>query len=175
MELLNRNKEWFLSEEGEKQFFALSSVEERVFFLYSYLKQVLNPVLNKNHAIFKLAFFLADAVFSSDKEYAFYPKLLTVSENPFLAFFASLDFCPVDEVLYVVQMALLHEKVDFQNKNEWIYDKSRLSAKDFLDAFVGTDLHYLPSHSTEMVDLSKYSKEKNDEPLQCMLAWLYIL
>lgn len=172
MELLRKNKEWFLSKEGEEKFFALSSVEERATFFYSYLTLVLHSALQRNNNIFKLAFFLADAVYSSDEPYAKYPSILNESENPFLSFFANLDFCPENEVLFVVQMAILNGKVDCGDQEEWIYDKDFLISEEFLDHFVATDKHYYPSYALEMIDLSIFSKKK--ETLQAELAWLYL-
>ena len=66
MELLKKDTAWFLSEEGSKSFAALSSVGDRAIFIYSYLKTIANESFEKDKMLFKMAFFIADAVFSSD-------------------------------------------------------------------------------------------------------------
>ena len=172
MELLKREKEWFLSKEGTNEFCALSSLEERSIFIYSYLKSFVDASFD--NALFKISFFMADAVFESNVEYKEMPKLLNAQFNPFIYYLGRANFCPNNEVLFVIFSSILHNKVDVKNHEEWIYDKKLLKCKDFLEKISDFDAEFLPSGAFDMVDPEIYEVNSELGFLQLELIWTFL-
>ena len=172
MELLKREKEWFLSKEGTDEFCALSSLEERSIFIYSYLKSFVGASFD--NVLFKISFFLADAVFESDAEYGKMPKLLDPQFNPFVYFLSRAEFCPGNEILFVVFSSILHDKVDVRNHKEWIYNKRFLESEDFLERVPDFDSEFLPSGDFDMVDPEIYGINSELGFLQLELIWIFL-
>lgn len=171
MELLKKDKEWFLSEEGTNQFCALS-LEDRSVFIYSYLKSFVNECFN--NVLFRISFFMADAVFESNVEYAKTPKLLDAQFNPFVYFLSRAKFCPDNEVLFVIFSSILHNKVDTKNHKEWIYDKEMLGSEDFLERVSDLNVEFLPSGDFDMVDPDFYEMNSKLSFLQLELIWMFL-
>lgn len=174
MELLKRNKEWFLSAEGEKAFFALSSLEDRTVFIYSYLKAAVNPCFEEDNTLFKLAFFFADALYGSDKPYGNYPAILSPESNPFLQYLTKAKTFDGKKILYVILTAILREKVNTANDGEWIYDGEYLGGSDWFDKLQDKGMEYLPAHDLYMVDPASYELEEADRFLQLELVWMLL-
>jgi len=112
-----------LSESGGKAFSSLQTLEDRSIFLYSYLKNVSSKDFEKNQLLFKIAFFLADAILGSSLPYASYPDLLDPKKNPFVAYLTTAKLCPDTQTLYCIYLSVLHNIADPMNGNEWIYDE----------------------------------------------------
>jgi len=173
MELLKKDKTWFLSTEGTEKFLVLSSLEERTIFIYSYLKTVVNKSFEKNNTLFKLAFFFADAIYNSNTKYATYPQILQ-SENPFLSYLMNADACYDNEKIYLILTSILHQKVDPAQKNEWIYNKQILNDEDLLEKLAEKGIEYLPKHSVDMIDPVVYEMDQSLVFLQLELVWLFL-
>lgn len=174
MELLNKNKEWFLTTEGEKAFFALSSLEERTLFFYSYLKSAVKACFEKENSLFKIAFFFADALCSSNKPYSQYPAILKSDSNPFLRYLENADKFHGNEITYMIFAAILQEKADVANGNEWIYDDDFLSSEDLVEQLSDRGMAFLPMHSMDMVDPVAYQIKETDKVLQLALVWMFL-
>ena len=174
MELLNKNEQWFSSEEGMKIFHSLSSLEDRAIFIYSYLKNILPSCLEKNKIIFKIAFFIADNIEMLGEEIAEYPGLISANNNPFLYYLSRLDYCPQDEILYVVFSAILHKKVDVKDGNEWIYNKALLTSDEVFSTLGEMGMDFLPQSDIQMADPDLYEDDEKNGLLQLNLVWLFL-
>lgn len=174
MELIKKEKNWFLSEEGGNFFAALSSLEERTIFIYSFLKSTVNENFDKKNTLFKIAFFFADAVYNSDKPYSKYPQILNPEINPFLQYIEKADNFYGNEKTYIIFTAILQEKVNSANNDEWIYNNSLLKSDDFSDKLSEMGIEYLPEHSIYMVDPQLYKIEENDKFLQLSIVWTFL-
>ncbi|MBR7133676.1 MAG: hypothetical protein IKD04_09120 [Clostridia bacterium] len=174
MELIVKEKNWFLSEEGGKKFTALSSLEERTIFIYSYLKSTVNEDFDKKNTLFKIAFFFADAVYNSDKPYSKYPQILNPEINPFLQYLEKADEFYGNEKTYIIFTAVLQGKVNTANNDEWIYNNSFLKSDDFLDELSEMGIEYLPTHSMHMVDPQAYKTAEIDNFIQLQMVWMFL-
>ncbi len=174
MELLNKKEKWFFSEEGTKSFCALSSLEERITFIYSYLKNTKLQSFDNCGILFKVAFFLADSDGAFDKTFAEYPKLINNDVNPFLNYLMKLDFCPFETSLYAVFTAILNKKVDVNDKKCWIYNKTLLNSEELPSELAEMDLAYLPPSDLEMANPELYELDEHTGLLQLKLAWLFL-
>ena len=174
MELIKKEKNWFLSEEGGKKFTALSSLEERTIFIYSYLKSAVDESFNKKNTLFKIAFFFADAVYNSNKPYSKYPGILNSEINPFLMYLEKSKRFYGNEITYMIFTAILQGKVNTANNDEWIYNNSFLKSDDFSDKLSEMGIEYLPEHSMYMVDPDSYKIEENDKFLQLAIVWTFL-
>lgn len=172
MELLNKETQWFFSEEGIRSFQALRSLEDRSVFLYSYLKTVANERLEKDNLIFKTAFFIADALYGSSVAYAEYPDVIDKTKNPFVAYLANLkEPCPL-EVVYCAFIAILHGLVDAFNPSEWIYDRKYSKKDNMLEKLGETDHAFLPD-GPAIVNPSIYEIDAGLEPIQLKIVWMF--
>lgn len=174
MELIKKEKNWFLSEEGGKKFTALSSLEERTIFIYSYLKSAVDESFNKKNTLFKIAFFFADAVYNSNKPYSKYPGILNSEINPFLQYIEKADGFYGNEITYMIFTAILQEKVNVLNNDEWIYNRDFLNDEDLFDKLSEKEIEYLPDHSMYMVDPDSYKTEENDKFIQLAIVWTFL-
>lgn len=174
MELLKKDTKWFLSVEGEKAFFALSTLEERATYIYSYLKTVVDPSFEEDNTLFKMAFFFADAVYRSSKPYRTYPAVLIAEHNPFLQYLQKAKEFDSNKILYVILTAILQGKVDTADDGEWIYDTEYLADSDWFEKLYGNGMEYLPAHSLYMVDPASYASEEDDQLLQLALVWMLL-
>ena len=174
MELYKKEKEWFLSEEGTNKFCALSSLEERTIFIYSYLKSTVNESFEKNNTLFKIAFFFADAVYNSNKPYSKYPQLLNAEMNPFLKFVEKSKNFYSNEKTYIIFTAILNGKVDAYIDEEWIYNSDFLESEFFLEELLNMGIEYLPTHELDMVDPKTYETTDENNFLQLQMIWMFL-
>lgn len=170
MELLKKEKAWFLSDEGGKKFAALDSLEERTIFIYSYLKTIAHESFEENKTLFKLAFFIADAVYESDITYSKYPEILKAESNPFVAFLANAQKFSGNEKTYIILTSILHNKANAFNKSEWIYDEKEFDSNDLSER----GIQFLPSSSSSMIDLEIYNIDSDLKLLQLELVWIFL-
>ncbi|MBP3600274.1 MAG: hypothetical protein J6J30_04250 [Clostridia bacterium] len=174
MELIKKEKDWFLSDEGGNFFASLSSLEERTLYIYSYLKLVAKECFDKKNTLFKIAFFFADAVYNSNKSYSKYPNILNLQLNPFLKYLEQADEFYGNEITYIIFTAILQEKVDVQNSNEWIYNSGFLNSEDLFDKLSEKGIEYLPSHSMHMINPEEYKIKEVDNFLQLEIVWMFL-
>lgn len=174
MELLHKNKEWFLSGEGEKAFFALSSLEERTMFFYSYLKTAVKDRFDKGNTLFKMAFFFADAIYTSETPYSQFPTILDADSNPFLQYLENADKFYGNEITYMIFTAILQEKVNVTDMSEWIYDGDFLKSEDLWDKLLDKGIEYLPPRDMYMVDPKSYKTKETDAFLQLEIVWMFL-
>lgn len=91
---INHKAEWFQSADAVAEFGKLTLLEERVIFIQAFLERTTDE-LTENKLLeyereqarknnFRLALFLADAIYGSDLPYAQYPALIDVKQNPFM-------------------------------------------------------------------------------------------
>ena len=174
MELLKKDTMWFLTDEGGKQFAALSSLEERTIFIYSYLKTLTNESFEKDKTLFKMAFFIADAVCSSDVDYNKYPEMLNTKSNPFVAFLANAPKYYGKEKTYVILTAILHNKVNPFDKSEWIYNEAVIESDSFVDDLSERGIELFSTSSFSMIDPENYDINPNLQLLQLALVWIFL-
>jgi len=173
MELIKKEKSWFLSKEGIENFSALSSLEDRTIFIYSYLKTVVNECFEKDNTLFKMAFFFADAIYNSKEKYATYPEVVQ-QDNPFFAYLEKSDSYHGQRELYLILISILHDKVDPLKRDEWIYDKDFWENEDFEERLEEKGIKYLSNDSVSMVEPSAYEIDQSKEFLQLVLVWLFL-
>ena len=107
MELLNFDANWFCSETGQKAYSAIKSLEDRSVFLYSYLRKIAPADFDEGQMLFRIAFFLADAVVDSKLPYSTYPALIDPQKNPFVAYLANVNQYPGAQTVYYVFLSIL--------------------------------------------------------------------
>lgn len=133
MELITRERSWYFTDEAKGQFEKLPSLADRTMFLYSYLKTVADPALEKDHTLFKLAFLLADAVFSSTFDFAKYPALIEPEENPFMNYISKQKNYYSYEIQRAFLLLIIQGRVDPSNEKEWIYDEALFKQDGFTE------------------------------------------
>ena len=178
MELLKKDTAWFLTDEGGKQFAALDSLEERAIFIYSYLKTIAHESFEKDKTLFKMAFFIADAVYSSDVTYSKYPEILKADSNPFVAFLKNAEIFSGNEKTYVILTAVLNNKANAFDKSDWIYDEEildcELEADEFESELAERGIEFLPGSGTTMPDPELYNIDSKLRLMQLQLVWIFL-
>ncbi len=173
MELIKKEKSWFLSEEGGKTFAALDSVGDRAVFIYSYLKNIANERFEKNNIIFKTAFLIADAVYNSDIEFSQYPNLLNEQVNPFIAFLKNAKISYSNEQIYCIYLAFVHSIADPTKKNEWIYSEKYFKDKHYLFKCEELGHMFVMPNESLLPDMSAYKCSPKLELIQLEIIWLF--
>lgn len=173
MELLKKSKEWFLSEEGGKVFAALSSVSDRAFFIYAYLKTISNEIYEKNNVLFKTSFLLADAIFNSEVEYSKFPQLLDEKKNPFIAFFVNAEKDYTEKQLYCIFLSFIHNIANPLNKNEWIYNKSLFEDYGYARKLNELGHMFVIPNRTMMIDAKAYNCDEKFNMIQLEIIWIF--
>lgn len=174
MELLKKDTAWFLSEEGSKRFAALDSLGERTIFIYSYLKTIANESFEKDKMLFKMAVFIADAVYASDVPYSKYPEILRADRNPFVAFLQNSKTFSGKEKTYIILTAVLNNKANAFDKSEWIYDREILDSNDLESDLEERKIEFLPGYTTMMIDPEVYNIDSKLKLLQLELVWIFL-
>ena len=108
MDVIERNADWFTSEEGIRAFEALTTKGDRTIFLYSYLKAASVSSVKTSKHLIKVAFFLEDAVASSSLPYATYPAIIDCEQNPFAAYITRITKAPSAKDLLCAFLSILH-------------------------------------------------------------------
>ena len=173
MELLKKDKNWFLSEEGGKQFAALNSVGDRAVYIYSYLKSFANEDMDKNNQLFKTAFLLADAVSGSKLAYSKFPALLDETANPFIAFLSNTKIKYTDEQLYCVYLSIVHNIADAFNKVEWIYKAEMFKDNKFMEKLDELGHRFVFPNKLLFVDAEAYKCDEEYNEVQLEIIWLF--
>ncbi|MBE6886478.1 MAG: hypothetical protein E7486_05945 [Ruminococcaceae bacterium] len=170
MEQIKKKAEWFGSEEGVGFFLSCETPEEKIRFLASYiyaLRQDKKPESDSGN-IFKLAILLGDGVLSSGLPYAELPQFLDPEENPFLALCRELPKINNNAHLYLATLAVLHQKADAFDSNEWIY---QLEDKQFPVDDVMEERGFLIGLSRENPE--HYQTNPELAFLQLQIIWLF--
>lgn len=166
---------WYLSAEGVKAYESLSSLEERTLFLYRYLRTVANDSFEKDNALMRIAFLLAEGVANrAGVAYKAYPALITAEANPLVAYLKNAKKYPGRKALYVVLMAVLQGKADPANTGLWIYNDAVLGKSDLADWLKEQGLGYLPDKYNALVDKSVYAIDDALSYTQSVLMWLFL-
>ena len=178
IELLKHDVAWFFDEQGIAEFGTLESLEDRTFFLYSCLiKQVpwepdnmkvkrseYLPV--KEQVLFRVAFFLADAVLWSGLPYGSYPAVLNPAKNPFVAYLTNTKRCLAPYKIYYTYMSIIHGVADPMKKDEWIYDN-----RDNWLSHLAEINHDIRKDDEKMIDPELFKVAENLQVLQLKLLW----
>lgn len=140
MVLTERDKQWFFTSEAKAQYNGLTSLEDRIGFIYSCLKHnikkssySLDSKKLEEKLIFKTSILLADAIHNSNLEYKNYPDIIDATKNPFVAFVENGEFINDNKVMFAIYMSILHNIADAFNKEEWIYNKSNFKNNDYVE------------------------------------------
>lgn len=165
---------WYLSAEGVKQYEGLSSLEERTLFLYRYLRTIANNSFEKDNALMRVAFLLADGVAGSYAPYKAYPDLIAPEKNPLVAYLKNAKQYPGLKPLYVVLLAVLQGKADPANSGLWIYDNAILSKSNLGDWLLEQGMGYLPDKYNSLVDKDVYAIDDRLDRVQTVLMWLFL-
>ncbi len=175
MELIKKNADWFLSAEGQKVFEGCKGIEDRAVFIYSYLKTVSCESLHKEEFLFRVAFLLADAVYSSKAPYASFPALLDGAKNPFVAYVKNAKKIYDTQATYCIFLSILHEFVDPFNPSEWIYDQTLFKNGGYIEKMKEKDQCFIEERISEVADDALYDIDQELRFIQIELAWLFIL
>ena len=173
MELLKKDKQWFLSDEGSKFFAALNSVGDRAVFIYSYLKTFANEALDKENILFKTAFLLADEVFNSNFSYSAYPELLSEKINPFIAFIGNAKRGYTTEQIYCIYLSFVHNIADPFKKSEWIYNDSFFKEDKYVRKIDELGHLFVVPNEDMFVDAKAYECDEEYNLLQLEIIWLF--
>lgn len=173
MELLKKDKNWFLSEEGSRTFAALNSVGDHAVFIYSYLKILANENLDKDNFLFKTSFLLADAVHNSAVEYHGYPDLLDESKNPFVAFVANANQKYTDEQIYCIFLSFVHGIANPFSKSDWIYDSEVLKGDGYIHKVDDSGHMFVIPNEDLFVDADVYACDEKYNLIQLEIIWLF--
>lgn len=174
MELLKKDKQWFLSDEGGKKFAALSSVGDRAVFIYSYLKSFANDSLEKNNILFKTSFLLADAILNSDLPYSTYPGILDEKVNPFVAFVANAKREYTIEQIYCIYLSFVHNIADAFKKSEWIYNDSLFMGDGYIHKIDELGHMFVIPNEDMLVDAKAYKCNEKYNMIQLEIIWLFL-
>ena len=174
MELLKKDKQWFLSDEGSKRFAALSSVGDRAVFIYSYLKTFANDFFEKENILFKTSFLLADAIFGSDVPYSSYPSLLDEKVNPFVAFVANAKREYTVEQIYCIYLSFVHNIADAFKKTEWIYKDSLFKDDEYIHKLDEMGHMFVIPNKNMLVDAKAYECDEKYNIIQLEILWLFM-
>lgn len=174
MELLKKDTAWFISDEGGKQFASLGSLEERITFVYSYLKTIAKECFEEDKILLKMALYIADAVYNSDLSYSKYPEILKADSNPFVAFLQNSITFSGKEKTYIILTAVLNNKVNAFDKSAWIYDREVLGSHDLEAELETRGIEFLPGYTTMMIDPEIYNIDSNLKLLQLELVWIFL-
>lgn len=134
MKLIAKAASWFLSGEGTGAYAALSSLEERSVFVYSYLRQIVDESFEEDDILFKTAFLIADALCGSALPYGQYPDVINPAKNPFVAFLKNSKKYKNPTGVFFAYLAILQGVVDPMDKTSWVYETSSYSPVDFEEA-----------------------------------------
>lgn len=173
MEPIKQPKSWFLTDAACQEYAALTTLEERSVFLYSYLKQVASDTMNQKGFVFKTAFFLADAVAGSSLPYAAYPAIINGAENPFVALLETLKKPYGDDAMYCVMMAILCGVVNARDMNEWIYEADMFENNTYRERLESMDRGFLPSSDTFMAEPQAFDIDEALRFAQTELMWMF--
>lgn len=173
MELVKKEREWFLSPEGEKVYMELGELSEKIIFVYSYLKTITSKNMDVQNCLFKIAFFLVDGLGSSNVSYKNYPDLLAADKNPFIAFLQNSRKCYSNKKMYIILTLILQDYVDAMNTTEWIYNDDFFVSDKYKEKLEEKNLHLLPNNDTEFVDIDNYKNTNNIGEAQLQLVWLF--
>ena len=173
MELLKKDKQWFLSDEGGKEFAALSSVGDRAVFIYSYLKTFADDSFEKENVLFKTSFLLADAIFNSDVPYSTYPSILDEKVNPFIAFIANAKRKYTIEQIYCIYLSFVHNIADAFKKTEWIYNDLLFKDDEYMHKIDELGHMFVIPNKDLLVDAKAYKSDEKYDMIQLEIIWLF--
>lgn len=173
MELLKQSAAWFSGEAACKQYAELKTLEDRSVFLYSYLKQIASETMDQKGYVFKVAFFLADAVASSTLPYAAYPALIDAEKNPFVALLKTLKKPYTNEAMYCVMMAILYGAADALNPNEWIYDASEFEETRYRNTLKGRGREFVSTSGELLPNPEAFAIDEGLAFARTELIWMF--
>jgi len=180
MKIISKNQEWFSGNEGQQHFEKCKDLAERSMFIYSYLKAICDENKTKyDHTpLFKIAFLLADAVFTSELSYAKLPDFLDVQKNPFLAYVKNTPAIIDEEIVYASLLSILHSIANPFSKKEWIFGEEITGKEDLILRqsklkFKLIELEHQFEYSPlTLVNPEDYKIESDKEFIQLEIIWL---
>ena len=171
MRLLNFDANWFCSTQGQTAYSSLRTLEDRSVFLYSYLKKITKADFEKDQLLFRLSFFLADAVAGSELPYSAYPALVDPAKNPFVAYLKNTTLCPGSRAVYCICLAILHGIADPFVQNNWIYQKELQDADYLEEKLSELDKNFVAT-SVSLADPDAFAIDAPLRIVQLKLIWL---
>ena len=174
MDLIKRETSWFLSDEGKTAFEKCKNLEDRSIFIYSYLSSFASKALNKNSLLFRIAFLLADEIYTSNLPYASYPALLSPTENPYVAYAKNAKKVYGGIKDYCIFLSILHNICDPFNTNDWIYDQKLFEKNGYYDQLEELDSQFF-ENGDNVISGEAYNLESALRPVQVEIAWLFYL
>ncbi len=175
MELIKNNTQWFLSAQGQETFEKCNGIEERAVFIYSYLKTIAAESLEKDSFLFRMAFLLADAVHSSNTEYAAFPALLDGAKNPFIAYVKNAKKVYDQPANFSILLSILHGIADPFDTGDWIYDQAQFKDNAYVDILKNHDKCFIETSEANLIGDEPFEIEEALRGIQIEIAWLFIL
>lgn len=174
MELVKQSPAWFTTDAACKAYANLDTLEDRSIFLYSYLRSVSSETMDQQGLVFKIAFFLADAVANSTLPYAAYPDIVDGAKNPFVALMMTLKKPYDNDAMYCVMMAILCGVANPMNQNDWIYDATLFADKKaYRQKLEALDRGFLPSSDAWLADPAAFAVDEGLEFARTELIWMF--
>lgn len=173
MEIINADSGWFLSKEGENAFSALQSLEDRAIFVYSYLKTKVHEGYEQDSSLMKAAFFIVDALYTSNLPYATYPAVISEDKNPFVSYLVKQDKYPGQSRIYYAFLSILHGIADPKRHDEWIYDEELFSSGEVKQKLKDLGHDFYVNSSLDMADPAAFEIEDDLKLIQMKIVWLF--
>ena len=175
MELIINDKQWFLSEQGQKSFENCKNLAERSVFIYSYFKSFAAESLEKDSFLFKMAFLMADSIYSSSAPYAKLPEFLDSAKNPFVAYVKNAKKVFGSQENYCILLSILHKTANPFKTNDWIYNHSLIDGKEYIAKLKETEKCFIEESEASLIDGDAYNIDESLRGIQIEIAWLFIL
>lgn len=176
MRIIQQEEKWFSGPEGQVQFSQTTEFEEKIAFVYSYLRAIRknDNTANDQNALFKIAFLLADSVLSSNLPYAKLPDFLDETKNPFIAYVKNISGIGNNMVLYVAFLSILHEIVNPFVTGDWIYDLQTMQETEISKKLKSLNHEFIPSNSSLFcINPDDYKIDEDKESIQLEIIWLF--
>lgn len=176
METINRNIEWFTSDEGLNAINTAADVKQRVNYLHGYLKAFCKKH-NKNYdenILFKFSFIFSDALFESGLEFAKAPNILDPEKNPFLKYIQNSGVLDNFPLTYVGVLAIMAGIADPQDKKGWIYSYKLKDRKALTEKLDEIGKRYIKADNSLVMPSSQCYSEIDKKYETILIEWVWL-
>lgn len=174
MNFIFKHENWFLSDDGKDTFNKVANLEERIAFLYSYLRAICEDSKKEYDDIilFKLAFLLADGVLGANLSYSRLPDFLDSKTNPFIAFVKNSETLTAKDNIYISLLSITHEIANPFVKSDWIFNESMMREDKLKEQLENLE-HDFIGESNFLPNPECFNIDKAKEFIQLQIIWLF--
>lgn len=120
-----RDKKWYFSPEGKKEYESLSSLAQKTHFFLNYLGSIVK-IPDRREFLYRIAFVMANSMVNSNLDFGGYPNILDKNKNPIVRYIGSISYgiLPTEknELVCGTLLCILHTGTDEQ-KNLYINEQ----------------------------------------------------